>query len=259
MTAHDLLDALSLPPSTRVDRRVPKTLLIEHAPTAADRRLVQSGVERLQWTHALKPTTAGIPAFRDDDREILEIAILHLTARPDTKPARLVETVHRAIPYPIVLITELLAGEGHAHASEGCLSLAYKRTALDGTGRVVLDGDLAESPRAADTSPEATRPFLDSLPLAKQPQTSLHAVYQAWTDAVIALDAARIVGRFALPSSPTHAQVRRVALTEIERLNAEIARVRRAATREKQIARRADLNLSLARLRADRQTAFDTL
>ena len=252
MTADDLLDALALPPSTRVDRRVPKTLLTEHAPTAADRRLVQSGVERLQWTHALKPTTAGVPAFRDVEREILEVAVLHLTTRPGTKTARLVETVHRAIPYPVVLVTEPLEEEEGTH-----LSLVRKRTARDGTGRAVLDGDLVQSPEAPGA--EIERAFLDALPLTEQPQASLDAVYRAWMDSVTALDASRLLGGYILPSSSEHADARRMALGEVARLDAEITALRRSAAREKQVARRADLNLRLARLRADRQAALDTL
>ena len=251
MTADDLLDALALPPSTRVDRRVPKTLITEHAPTAPLRRLVQSGVERLQWTHALKPTTAGVPATHDDEREVLEIAVLRLTTRPDTNPARLVETVHRAIPYPVVLVTEPLEEEG-AH-----LSLVRKRTARDGTGRAVLDGDLVQTPEASGA--EIERAFLDALPLAVQPQASLDAVYRAWMDAVTALDASCLLGTYRLPSSPEHADARRIALAEVARLDAEIAALRRSATREKQVARRADLNLRLSRLRADRQSALDSI
>ena len=256
MTADDLLDALALPPSARVDRRVPKTLLTEHAPTAPLRRLIQAGVERLQWTHALKPTTAGVPAYHDDEREVLEVAVLHLTTRPDTNPARLIETVHRAIPYPVVLVTEPLEEEG-AH-----LSLVRKRTARDGTGRAVLDGDLVQTPEApagCASGAEIERAFLDALPLAEQPQSSLDAVYRAWMDTITALNASRLLGSYRLPSSSEHADARRVALAEVARLDAEIATLRRSATREKQVARRADLNLRLARLRADRQAALDAL
>ena len=50
MTAADLIEALRLPPSTRVDQRVPKTLLVEHgAPTAADKRQIQEGIAELRW------------------------------------------------------------------------------------------------------------------------------------------------------------------------------------------------------------------
>ena len=48
MKATDLIDALDLPPDARVDRRVPKTLLVENgAPTAADKRAITEGVDQL--------------------------------------------------------------------------------------------------------------------------------------------------------------------------------------------------------------------
>lgn len=55
MTADDLITALELPAASRVERRVPKTLLTEHgAPTAADKRRINDGIERVQWVAALK-------------------------------------------------------------------------------------------------------------------------------------------------------------------------------------------------------------
>ena len=41
MNVDNLIAALNLPPEARVDRRVPKTLLVENgAPTAADKRRI---------------------------------------------------------------------------------------------------------------------------------------------------------------------------------------------------------------------------
>ena len=55
---------------------------------------------------ALKPTTIGVPAYRDEAREYLEIAVLHLTLRAGAKPPRLIEFIHRAVPYPVLLLAE---------------------------------------------------------------------------------------------------------------------------------------------------------
>jgi uncharacterized protein DUF4391 len=103
----DVIAALDLPPSTRVDQRVPKKLLVENgAPTAADKRHINDGIEDLHWMATLKPTTIGVPEYRDTVREYLEIAVLSLVFRPIAKGGRLTELVHRAVPYPVVLIAE---------------------------------------------------------------------------------------------------------------------------------------------------------
>ena len=90
MNADAATAALDLPPGVRVNRRVPKTLLVEHgAPTAADKRRIHEGIEHVHWVATLKPTTIGVPAFRDDAREYLEIAVLVVTLRGAITPTRL--------------------------------------------------------------------------------------------------------------------------------------------------------------------------
>jgi hypothetical protein len=107
MNGDTLIEALDLPAGSRVNQRVPKKLLLENgAPTAADKRLINDGIEELLWLAALKPTTIGVPAYRDETREYLEIAVLRLTLRAAAKATRLVELVHRAVPYPLLLVTE---------------------------------------------------------------------------------------------------------------------------------------------------------
>ena len=44
-----VINALAMPPDARVDKRVPKKMLLEQgAPTAADKRKIQEGVEEMQ-------------------------------------------------------------------------------------------------------------------------------------------------------------------------------------------------------------------
>jgi hypothetical protein len=106
MTAESVISALSIPPQARVDQRVAKKLLVENgAATPTDKRWINDGIEELTWIAALKPTTIGVAAYSDSVREYLEIAVLSLILRPDAKTGRLIELVHRAIPYPVLLIT----------------------------------------------------------------------------------------------------------------------------------------------------------
>ena len=75
MNINQIIEFLALPPEARVDQRVPKRLLVENgAPIAADKRQINEGIEELLWLAALKPTTIGVPEYRDDVREYLEIA-----------------------------------------------------------------------------------------------------------------------------------------------------------------------------------------
>ena len=243
MNATDLITALDLPASSRVDRRVPKKLLLEYgAPTAADKRHINNGVEELFWVAALKPTTIGIPEYRDADREYLEIAVLRFTLRAGAKVTRLVELVHRAVPYPLLLLTE--------HAGRLVFSAAHKRWAQNEAEKTVLDGDVVAADWVVEGEAEHWPEFRDALALGRQPRATLRALYQGWIDTLIAFQAARLTGKFKPAADPEQATARQEALRECARLDTEIARLRGTATKEKQMARKVELNLELKRIEA---------
>lgn len=268
-TLQTIISALALPASCRVDQRVPKKMLIENgAPTTADKRLLNDAIAEIQWVAALKPNTVGVPDYRDEEREYLEVAVLSIAtrgAKPDADdeggastsdaPARpvnttrLAELVHRAVPYPLLLLLATPQGL--------CLSLANKRWAQNEAGKVVLDGEVATIDLAGDLSP--AHPFMQSLALARQPQATLMALYQGWLDCLTALQAARYTGTFKAAGNPALAAARRAALRECQRLDQEATRLRTLAAKEKQMAKQVDLNLALKRVQADLAAAREQL
>jgi hypothetical protein len=237
-------------------------LLLENgAPTAADKRLITEAIEEIQWVAVLKPNTIGVPDYRDTLREYLEIAVLTVTVRGFVKPAshsRLAELVHRAVPYPVLLL--LIEGQSLT------LSLAHKRWAQNEAAKVVLDGSLisvtvsaslSEGHAAGSSHPDpaavanAENAFIQSLSVTRQPQATLHALYQGWVDCVQALLVARLTGNYQPPTTPEQAAARQQALADCERLEAEVSRLRAQALREKQLARQVELNLTLKRVQAE--------
>ena len=274
LSVQTLIDALRLPESCRVDQRVPKKLLLENgAPTAADKRLITEAIEEIQWVAALKPNTIGVPDYRDTLREYLEIAVLAVTVRGVVKPAshsRLAELVHRAVPYPVLLL--LVAPQMGGQSLT--LSLAHKRWAQNEADKVVLDGSPISVTVAVPTSNTAStsltgvnaadsfhpdpvavadveNAFIQSLSVTRQPQATLHALYQGWVDCMQALLAARLTGSYQTPATPEQAAARRQALADCARLENEIDRLRAQAAKEKQLARQVELNLTLKRVHAE--------
>jgi len=243
MTPDELVAALDLPDGARVDRRVPKKLLLENgAPTSADKRQIAEGIEELRWIAALKPTTIGVAAYRDAARETLEIAVLRLTLRAGAKASRLTALVHRAVPYLVLLVT--------LHEKNIYLSLANKRWSQGQAGKTVLDGEIVEA-NLAVVSDGLQDAFCGALPLTRQPRATLYALYQGWIDTVLSLHAASVTGTFALPITAEHAARRREALGACRELERQMIRLRSAARKETQLSRKVEINMKVKGLESD--------
>src|SRR5271157_5323093 len=174
-----VIASLAIPDDARVDRRVPKKLLGEQgAPTAADKRQIQDGIEEMSWVAALKPTNIAVPAFRDDIREYLEIAVVTASFRASAKPARIIELIHRAIPYPLVLLA--------LHGGTLSLSLARKRWSHGEKGKVVIEDVYRTVPFRPDAPTAQEDSFLASLAISLLSAENLFALYEGWIDRVTA-------------------------------------------------------------------------
>lgn len=238
-----VVDALALPPEARIDARVPKKLLIEQgAPTAADKRAIQEGVDELHWRAACKPSIIGIPSFADEQHEYLEIAVVTCAFRPGAKGSRLIELIHRAIPYPIVLVT--------SDAEGVTVSLAHKRHAENQAGKVVIDRIVAVATLRPDQPGEMDAKLLANLPLARQPNRDLWTLYEGWMARIDETNAARLTGTFVPSDDPAVIARRRTAMDEDARLVRTEAQLRSQTARAKQISQRVDLNQRIKTLQA---------
>lgn len=242
MTVTDLVDALKLPAGAIVNKRVPKALLAEYgATTPAQRRLIRNGLEELRWVAALKPGTVGTGAYRDETREYLEIIVLNVRFRAGAKSDGLTELIHRAVPYPILL----LAVDG----SVPIISTAHKRRSRRVPADFTIDGEVVIARFDHDCSSAVILQFRDAVGLPNQPAGTLYDLYRSWTGIVRALQAASITGAFKAPITAHDAARRATLLSQYRDVERQISRAQAAATKESQVARRAEHNLEVSHLR----------
>lgn len=242
---NSVLQALDLPPESRVNMRVAKKILAEQAGFATgDRRSLQDGIEACLWVAALKPENIAVPAYKDEQREYLEIAVLSLELRPGAKAAnRIQELVHRAIPYPVLLITQTDSGV--------MLSVGHKRASLGEKNTVVL-----ESLVQAQAKEEA---LLSAMAVSRQPKKNLFAFYQGWLACIQAAKVVGISGQYAPALTLKGQEEQRGILEEYERIEAEITGLAAQAKKEKQVAKLVALNERIALLRQKKQACAKSL
>lgn len=253
MTPDDVVEALQLPADCAVDVRVPKTQLQAHTGfSAADRRLLQDGIDTLYWAAAIRPDAVGIPAYTaaDGSRRIPELQVMTLQVRTGAKLTRLEELLHRAVPYPILLVSEQQSGPR--------ISVALKRMSYTRNNDVTLDTPPVTA-SVGDVPMPVGDAFLSALQLDQQPRSDLGTVYEGWLTCTVALRVAAVIGEFSLAGTSDAAQAQLTALTESSRLETEINKLLAQIKKEKQIPRRIKLQEQIKAKRIALSAAHDTL
>ena len=256
MSVQALIEAFRLPPQALVAHRIPKKMLVEQgAPTAADKRLINDTVDELWWHAALKPGTIGVPASSGPDGEVIELALVSVQLKPDSRDAlaqRLRQLIHRAIPYPVLLVACASASKPGGIV----LSLARKRASLGEAGKWVL----AETTETHAFDPAhataAEGQFMSSLALDQMPRSALldlSALYQGYADRVTALAVAQVTGQFSAAAIGATASAQRQALADRQQVLQQLSAARTAAAKARQMNQRVSLNLQIQRLQGDLQ------
>ena len=249
ITPADVRAALALPPMGAPVRRLPKDVLAQHgAANTADRKMIDSAIERLDWWATLSPGTVGVAAGSDCERPVPAIQLLAMTARVEPTQ-RLLTLIHRAIPVPIILATALPGNAGTR------LSVAPLRRAERVADQMVVER-LIVAPDLTAEADAASAAFLSSLALPALPQTNLAALYGALIERAEALVVARMINvPFQLFTDPTSVTARRDALARYGQAEAEWLATRSAAKRESRLAEQVVLG-NQARALKDRLQAI---
>ncbi len=236
-----LYRCLDIPDACRLGKRVFKKLFEENADLGvADRKALREDLDSVTWAYTLKPSTIPIRPYEDAEREYLEIALLQADLKARKRVGRLAEIIHRAIPYPVILI--------FVHQTAVVISLAHKRFSQSEKGAIVADDFLATDwiDLAEPTPPQ--RAFLASLRVADLPQTHFYAFYAALTDCLVALDCAGLSGEYRVEPIPERRALRREYLAACHVLDVRISGLKGQIRKETQFNRQVELNTLIKQL-----------
>lgn len=237
-----LIDALAIPDSCLLDKPVYKKMFLEHAELdVTDRKALSEDVSRIRWLYTLKPDTINISPYQDSEREFLEIAVLAISLSSPARVRRIASLMHRAIPYPLILIFE--------DGTKACISTADKRINQADKAKLVIADRWLTGWIDVSAPTQAQHGFLEALTFTKLPSTNFFALYEAYQALVIAIIAAERSGTFQAVHMDASKE-QGAMLRKIEALEREIGEHKAKLKRETQMANKINLN-SAIRTRKD--------
>jgi hypothetical protein len=201
------------PAKTAHGRVIPKTRIYDGASaTRAVQAKFVAQVERMDWTHVLRPDTLNLKAADG----VSELAVVAVTLHQPDVDTAVLAAMERAIPRPLVI--EL------SHNSRTRLCMAWKRPSLAGGGQWVVSPHFLGPWMAAGAPRSALPPALD-----------MAALYAALLDPL-------------LPPRKSDGETlaeRVMRAEEAAKLEREATRLSAAIAREKQFNRKVELNAEL--------------
>ncbi len=236
-----LYDSMAIPEACQLGKRVFKKLFHENAKLGAtDKKAFREDIDTITWKYTLKPNTIPIQAYEDEQREYLEIAILQVDLKTLKRTSRIAEVMHRAIPYPLVIV--------FACEKVCALSLAHKRFSQAEKGAVVAEEIIITDWIDISAPTPVQQAFLDSLSMSALPHTHYYAFYSALVDRLVSLDCARLTDEYRLESVAVNRRVRRKRLAVCHDLEGRIAEYKAAIKKETQFNRQVELNTKMKEL-----------
>ena len=236
-----LYDAMAIPETCHLGKRVFKRLFHENAElNTTDKKAFQEDIDTIIWQYTFKPSTIPIQAYEDDQREYQEVALLQVNLKTQKRVGRIAEVMHRAIPYPLVVV--------FAFGTMCALSLAHKRFSQAEKGAIVVEEFIITNWIDLSAPTLVQQAFLGSLAISTLPYTHFFTFYSALVDRLIAVECARLSGEYRLESAAAKRQNRRKQLADCHELEVMIAEYKASIKKETQFNRQVELNTQIKRL-----------
>ena len=247
-----LYGKMAIPDACYLGKRVFKKLFHEHAVLGVtDKKAFREDIDTVTWQYTFKPSTIPIQPYEDSEREYHEVAFLQVDLKTLRRTNRIAEVIHRAIPYPLVVV--------FAFEASCALSLAHKRFSQAEKGAIVAEEFLTTGWISLANPAPVQQAFLDSLAMRDLPHTHFFSLYSALVDRVIALDCARLTGEYRLETAAERREQRRNHLARCHELEVEIAEHKAAVKAETQFNRQVDLNTKIKALERELQAESSRL
>lgn len=250
----DFLTGLEIPKTCELNKPVFKKMFLDASDgkksmlDAADKTSLKEDVEKIRWLYTLKPNTINIAPYNDDKLEYPEIAVLHIELSNPNRVKRIAHFIHRAIPYPLILLFTCNIEEQESLM----VALAFKRINQADREKWVIDDSIRTGWIALSNTSEAELNFLSSLRVNDLPFSNFYVFYQAIAKRVVAVICAEHSNVFLLDDGADQGSENRLyKLRELEKLDAKKSELANKLKKEKQMGKQVDLNTKVKLINDD--------
>ncbi|ASD51135.1 DUF4391 domain-containing protein [Erysipelothrix rhusiopathiae] len=230
METRDLLKWWKFPKNTIVNRNLPKSQIYLHMKNSNDKAYLQEYVQSIYLLANFKTDNTRIPAFESETETYQEVQFIYLKIRENGNASKLYKLLASLIPYPLVVIIEQEKG----------FVIYTGRFEKMTTGYIRLLS-VYDSPLLAEDELKET---LNQLSILVLPNQNLKVFYDSLRDTLVNLQIKKEYSTFSGIMDCTQKD-------RIDEINGEIAKMKNAIKKEKQINRKVEYQVKLRKLKQE--------
>jgi hypothetical protein len=250
LTFEACIESLKIPANCYVGKKVHKKLFYKNAKLlSADKKAFQEHLDAVTWIYALKQDNTSLKVYVDKQREYTEISILLINLKQTGTAERIIDLIHRAIPYPLLLICRF--------QETVLFSIAPKRFSMAEKGVIVVKEVLNSGWIKLDSILSMELAFIISLAINAKTYLNFFDLYSGWEASFVALACSRHTGKFLIKHNNT--QERKELLEKCLALQGEINSIRSVIKKETQMNKKVELNTKINKLKHQYQECIKKL
>lgn len=223
--------------------RIAKKLFYEEGNlNSSDRELFTTDINKIVLEYMFSEDRINIKAYKDEEIECEEIAVIRVILENDRKFKRICEIIQRAIPYSIILICEF--------ENKVIFNVANKKINKVDIDKNTIDEMLYTEWINLDSQVETDDKFFDELDIRKWSYIDLYKFYNSFVDNVKLYNAAKYSNNIDGLKN-LEVEVVKEITDKIEKLGLEIVRLRNNLKKESQFNKKIEINIKIKKIQEE--------
>lgn len=246
-----LYESMNIPEACRVGNTIYKKLFYENgAMTSTDKELFTSGIEKIIWKYSFKEENLNVKAFKNEELDYEEIALIEVSLINESKYKRIAEIIHRAIPYPLILI--------FTFKDKVLINTAYKRINKVDESRNTVEDFVFSYWIDINILKGNEISFIKSIDIMNLSFTNIYKFYCSFVEKVNILNASNVAGDFETLRNKDIQEVNNLN-SQIEELNGEIEKLKIEINKEQHFNKKMDINIKMKKLESKKSKLIEML
>lgn len=227
-----------------LNKRLTKAFFLKNfVLTAAEKKLLNSTIQSMEWLASIKTSNANISAVINDEYVYEEIQVMICTLpnnQLEIHGKKCIELFQKYIPYQLIVIVE----DEHDFIINTC----DKKVNQNDKNKRTIENTFSTSILSKLYKDELTASFFNLLAFQHIDKTNMQTTYKNYIQAVVQFQAASITGKYS-KRTQKRTEEDMLNILAIEDIEKEISSFTKKIKKETQLNKKVELNMSIQKKR----------